>query len=88
MRKLLLALTFFTAATQAADFERINWRTQLYLQGEPAFMSFKADKKNTLLNDGIDKDVLTVPVSLGALWSPLITPFWKADIPFTLWLGV
>ena len=65
--------------TQAADFERINWRTQLYLQGEPAFMSFKADKKNTLLNDGIDKDVLTVPVSLGALWSPLITPFWKAD---------
>ena len=88
MRKLLLALTFFAAATQAADFERINWRTQLYLQGEPAFMSFKADKKNTLLNDGIDKDVLTVPVSLGALWSPLITPFWKADIPFTLWLGV
>ena len=88
MRKLLLALTFFTAATQAADFERINWRTQLYLQGEPAFMSFKADKKNTLLNDGIDKDVLTVPVSLGALWSPLITPFSKADIPFTLWLGV
>ena len=37
MRKLLLALTFFAAATQAADFERINWRTQLYLQGEPAF---------------------------------------------------
>ena len=88
MRKLLLALTFFAAATQAADFERINWRTQLYLQGEPAFMNFKVDKKKTLLNDGIDKDVLTVPVSFGALWSPLITPFWKADIPFTLWLGV
>lgn len=88
MRKLLLALTFFAAATQAADFERINWRTQLYLQGEPAFMNFKVDKRKTLLNDGIDKDVLTVPVSFGALWSPLITPFWKADIPFTLWLGV
>ena len=88
MRKLLLALTLFAAATQAADFERINWRTQLYLQGEPAFMTFKADKKNTLLDDGVDKDVLTVPVSFGALWSPLITPFWKADIPFTLWLGV
>ena len=87
MRKLLLALTLFAAATQAADFERINWRTQLYLQGEPAFVKFKADKKKTLLDDGINADVLTVPVSFGALWSPLITPFWKADIPFTLWLG-
>jgi hypothetical protein len=88
MRKLLLALTLLAAASQAADFERINWRTQLYLQGEPAYLKFKADKgENTLLNKGIDTKLLTIPVSVGALWSPLITPFWKADIPFTLWLG-
>lgn len=87
MRKLLLVLTLLAAAAQAADFERINWRTQLYLQGEPAYLTFKADKKKTLLDDGIDAKLLTVPVSVGALWSPLITPFWKADIPFTLWLG-
>ncbi|WP_143154695.1 MULTISPECIES: tol-pal system YbgF family protein [unclassified Fibrobacter] len=88
MRKLLLALTLLAAASQAADFERINWRTQLYLQGEPAYLKFKADKDKTLLNDGIDTKLLTIPVSVGALWSPLITPFWKADIPFTLWLGL
>ena len=85
MRKLLLALTLLAAASQAADFERINWRTQLYLQGEPAFLKFKG--KNDLLNNGIDTKLLTIPASVGFLWSPLITPFWKADIPFTLWLG-
>ena len=88
MRKLLAILSLLTAYTYAADFERSNWRTQLYLQGEPAFLNFKADKSNTLLDDGVDADVLTIPVSVGALWSPLITPFWKADIPFTLWLGI
>ena len=88
MRKLLLVLTLLAAASQAADFERINWRSQLYLQGEPAFLSFKADKKKTLLDDGIDTKLLTIPASVGFLWSPLITPLWKADIPFTLWLGI
>lgn len=73
-------------ALYAADFERSNWHTQLYLQGEPAFLNFQGD--NNLLDDGIDTDVFTVPVSAGFLWSPLITPFWKADIPFTLWLGL
>ena len=87
MRKLLLVLSLLAAAAQAADFERINWRTQLYLQGEPAFLNFKADKDRGLLDEKLDTKVLTVPVSVGALWSPLITPFWKADIPFTLWLG-
>ncbi len=87
MRKLLLALTLLATASQAADFERINWRTQLYLQGEPAFLKFKADKDKTLLDEGINTKLLTIPASVGFLWSPLITPFWKADIPFTLWLG-
>ena len=88
MRKLIAILTFFAAASYAADFERSNWRTQLYLQAEPAFLNFKADTSNTLIDGGLDEEVLTVPVSVGFLWSPLITPFWKADIPFTLWLGV
>ena len=85
MRKLLLALTLLAAASQAADFERIKWRSQLYLQGEPAFLKFKGN--NDLLDDAIDTKLLTIPASVGFLWSPLITPFWKADIPFTLWLG-
>ncbi|MCQ2103339.1 MAG: hypothetical protein MJY98_08970 [Fibrobacter sp.] len=85
MRKLLTILSLLTAATYAADFERSNWRAQLYVQGEPAFLNFKGE--NGLLDEGIDTDVLTIPISAGALWSPLITPFWKADIPFTLWLG-
>ena len=88
MRRLLILLTFFAAASYAADFERIHWRSQLYLQAEPAFLNFKTDEDNTLLVDGVDKDVLTVPATVGFLWSPLITPLWKADIPFTLWLGI
>ena len=87
MRKLFAILSLLAAASYAADFERSNWRTQLYLQGEPAFLNFKTEKNKTLLDDGLDKDVLTVPLSLGLLWSPLITPLWKADIPFTFWLG-
>ena len=84
MRKLLVTLSFVAAAAYAADFERSNWRTQLYLQGEPAFLNFEG--KNKYLE--LDEDVFTVPMNFGALWSPLITPFWKADIPFTLWLGL
>jgi len=86
MRKLLAIMTFMAAASYAADFERSNWHTQLYVQAEPAFLNFKGD--NGILTDGIDADITTVPISVGALWSPLITPFWKADIPFTLWLGL
>ncbi|MCQ2122826.1 MAG: hypothetical protein MJZ25_01440 [Fibrobacter sp.] len=88
MRRLLLTLSLLAAAatTQAADYERSNWRQQLYLQAEPAFLNFKGD--NELLDKGINADVLTVPLSVGYLWSPLITPAWKADIPFTIWLGL
>ena len=88
MRRLLTILTFIAAVSYAADFERIHWRSQIYLQAEPAFLNFKTDSSNTLITGGIDKDVLTVPASVGFLWSPLITPGWKADLPFTLWLGL
>lgn len=88
MRKLIALLSLIVATTYAADFERSNWRSQVYLQAEPAFLNFEADSTKTLLDKGVDAEVLTVPLSVGFLWSPLITPFWKADIPFTLWLGV
>lgn len=89
MRRLLLVsfLLTFSATSFAADFERSNWRTQLYLQGEPAYLKFE-DKDPELLKNPIDEEVLTIPVSIGYLWSPLITPFAKADIPFTVWLGL
>ncbi len=92
MRRLLFSLSLLAAAavtTQAADFERSNWRHQLYLQAEPAFLNFKGSvSDDRIVMDDINKDVLTIPVSAGFLWSPLITPFWKADIPFTIWLGL
>lgn len=88
MRKLIVFfLIIFTAASFAADYERSNWRTQIYLQGEPAYLVFE-DKDPELLKYEINKEVLTVPLSLGFLWSPLITPFAKADIPLTIWLGL
>lgn len=81
----------------AADYERSNWRMQLYLQAEPAILNFEdsdpqflveKDSKKGLVPRHIDEDIFAVPLSLGFLWSPLITPFWKADIPLTIWLGV
>ena len=88
MRRLIVfLLLIYSAASFAADFERSNWRTQFYLQGEPAFLVFE-DKDPELLNKPIDKEVFTVPLSVGYLWSPLITPLAKADIPFTIWLGL
>ncbi|MBO7414139.1 MAG: hypothetical protein J6U20_10860 [Fibrobacter sp.] len=88
MRRLIVfLLLIYSAASFAADFERSNWRQQFYLQGEPAFLVFE-DKDPELLNKPIDEEVLTVPLSVGYLWSPLITPFAKADIPLTIWLGL
>ncbi len=87
MRKVLLISLLFAVAAMAADFERSNWRMQLYVQGEFAFLNFQ-DKNPELLLDEIDKEVMTFPINAGFLWSPLITPFYKADIPFTFWLGV
>ena len=72
----------------AADFERSNWRMQLYLQTEPAILVFEDSDPQFLIDKDIKEEVFAVPLSLGFLWSPLITPAWKADIPFTLWLGV
>ncbi|MCQ2109296.1 MAG: hypothetical protein MJZ05_11110 [Fibrobacter sp.] len=91
MRRLLLTLSLLAAAatTQAADYERSNWRQQLYLQAEPAFLNFKgAVHDDRIIMDDINEDLFTVPLSVGYLWSPLITPAWKADIPFTIWLGL
>ncbi len=86
MRKLLITFLLLTAAAYAADFERSNWRAQMYLQAEPAFVHFESDKPQ-LLKEPIDEERLTVPMSVGFLFSPLYTPLFKADIPFTIWLG-
>ena len=86
MRKLLITFLLLSAAVYAADFERSNWRGQIYLQAEPAFVHFESEKPQ-LLQKPIDKEVLTIPMSFGFLFSPLYTPLFKADIPFTFWLG-
>jgi len=86
MRKLFITFLLLSAAAYAADFERSNWRAQMYLQAEPAFVHFES-KNPQLLKKPIDKEVLTVPMSAGFLFSPLYTPLFKADIPFTFWLG-
>ncbi|MBR6379546.1 MAG: hypothetical protein IKS02_06245 [Fibrobacter sp.] len=87
MRKVLLISLIFAVAAMAADFERSNWRLQLYLQGEFAFLQFKDSDPELLLDKPLDKKLMTFPINAGILWSPLITPFYKADIPFTFWLG-
>ena len=90
MRKIvtkILPFLLLSASVYAADFERSNWRTQIYLQAVPAFVHFEASNPQ-LLKEPIDKEILTVPLNVGFLFSPLFTPIAKADIPFTLWLGL
>ncbi len=86
MRKLLISFMLLTATVYAADFERSNWRAQMYLQAEPAFIHFESEEPQ-LLKEPIDKELLTIPVSVGFLFNPFFTPLFKADIPFTSWLG-
>ena len=88
MRKVLLLSLIFAVAAMAADFERSNWRMQLYVQGEVAFLKFQDSDPELLINKKIDKKLMTFPINAGFLISPLVTPFYKADIPFTLWLGL
>ena len=93
MRKVLLFSLIFAVAAMAADFERSNWRMQLYVQGEVAFLRFQDSDPELLVNQNketqkIDKKLMTFPINAGFLISPLVTPFYKADIPFTLWLGL
>lgn len=87
MRKFIISILIFAVAALAADYERSNWRMQLYLQAEPAILSFEDSDPQYLVEKEIKEDLFTVPLSLGFLWSPLITPLGKADIPFTLWIG-
>ena len=65
-----LPFLLLTATVNAADFERSNWRSQIYLQAEPAFVNFEA-KNPQLLKQPIDDEILTVPMSVGFLFSPL-----------------
>lgn len=85
MRKFLILLLAATSAF-AADFERSNWHTQTFFQVEP-YTPISFEGEGQLLTEKIDEDVLTVPMSLGFLFSPLFTPLYKADLPFTVWLG-
>ena len=87
MRKVLILFLLLGTLVCAADFERSNWHTQLYLQGEFAFLNIKDDDPE-LLTKKIDREAMTFPINVGYLFSPLITPFFKADIPFTIWLGL
>ena len=59
MRRLLFSLSLLAAAatTQAADYERSNWRQQLYFQAEPAFLNFKGSVSDSrIVMDDINKD--------------------------------
>lgn len=85
MRKILLPILAVSLAF-GADFERSNWHTQTFFEVEP-YTPIHFEGEGQYLDEKIDEDVQTVPMSLGFLFSPLFTPLFKADIPFTLWLG-
>lgn len=85
MRKLSIFLLMTTLAF-GADFERSRWHTQTFFGVEP-YTPITFEGSGQYLTDEINEDVLTVPMSLGFLFNPVFTPFFKADLPFTIWLG-
>lgn len=85
MRKLSIFLLMTTLAF-GADFERSRWHTQTFFGVEP-YTPITFEGSGQYLTEKIDEDVLTVPMSLGFLFNPVFTPLFKADLPFTLWLG-
>jgi len=84
MKRFILPLLLALTCAHAADFDQTSWRTQLYLQAAPYDpLVFKG----TLGADDPEFESSAPAFSGGILWSPLITPFWKADLPFTFWIG-
>ena len=85
MRKILLPLLAASLAF-GADFERSNWHTQTFFQVEP-YTPISFEGEGQYLTEKIDEEVYTVPMSVGFLFNPIFTPLFKADVPFTIWLG-
>ncbi len=84
MKRLLLLLAG-CIASHAADFEKTDWRSQLYVQVSPHDpWTMKGQSEN---RSSLSLAAEGIPVTGGILISPLITPFAKADIPFTVWIG-
>ena len=79
----LLLLCVLAISAFSADFEKSNLRAQVYVDVVPYYpIAFDATGASSLSKQN------TLPLSGGVLFSPLITPAYKFDLPFTVWLGV
>lgn len=79
----ILPVLIIVLTTQAADFIKSNWRSQVYLGVTP--WSPTTFTPSTSLDTLEDKPL--VPLTLGFVFNPFFTPLYKADIPITFWLG-
>ena len=68
MRRLIISFLLLSVVAMAADFERSNWRMQLYLQAEPAVLVFEDSDPQFLVKKDIEEEIFTVPLSFGFLW--------------------
>lgn len=85
MNRLILIL-LAALSVYAADFDQTRWRTQVYLQVSP-YAPWTLDGQSVGNPDPISFEAGGFPVTGGFLWSPLLTPAFKLDLPFTFWLG-
>lgn len=88
--RILFTLLILSISVFAADFEKSSLRAQLYLGAVPYYPIDIAPARQN--NDRLRypeklNDQMVVPVQAGFLWSPLFTPAFKWDVPFTLWIG-
>jgi len=79
----LFVLLLFVASAFCADFQKTNFRAQVYAGVTPYY---PIDMNPAGPYHPIDNQVV-VPLQGGFLWSPFFNPLIKLDVPFTIWLG-
>lgn len=89
--RILIALLVLAFSVSAADFEKSSLRAQVYLGATPYYpidISPASQNNPDLRNPENLKNQIVVPFQGGFLWSPLFTPAFRWDVPFTLWIGI
>lgn len=82
MKFLVAFLLIFSAKSLiAADFDNTSLRWQLYISTIPYHTMEFTD------TSGTHEMTTTPPASIGLAFNPLLTPIFKADVPFYMWLG-
>lgn len=86
--RIFFFLLICALSVYAADFEKSSLRAQVYFGATPYYpIDISPARQHTDFSPPPLQNQTVVPLQAGVLWSPLFTPAFKWDVPFTLWIG-